>query len=46
MKRYIFEHRWYPHNQITIEAENEEKAIQVFMDIFGSLKDYRIIQQE
>ena len=41
MTKYYFIHKFYPHNQIIIEAETEEKAKAVFIDIFGSLKDYK-----
>lgn len=41
MTKYYFIHKFYPHNQIIIEAENIEKAKAVFIDIFGSLKDYK-----
>ena len=43
MTKYYFIHQVYPHHTVTIEAETEEKAMQVFIDIFGHvLMDYKI----
>ena len=46
MKKYIFQSKIPPYNQIIIEAETEEKAKAVFVDIFGKvLSKYSIIAE-
>jgi hypothetical protein len=47
MKKYIFQSKIPPYNRIIIEAETEEKAKAVFIDIFGKvLSKYSIIKQK
>ena len=46
MKKYIFQSKIPPYNRIIIEAESEEKAKAVFIDIFGEmLNKYSIIEE-
>ena len=42
MNKYKFIQKIHPCNIITINAENEEKAKGIFIEIFGSLTNYKI----
>ncbi len=43
MNKYKFIQKIHPCNIITINAENEEKAKAIFIEIFGNvLSDYKI----